>query len=229
MSPVVFFQVKGCSLPGSYTEMGVRGWGWRSRRSALPPLSHCLDVSGRRDWEATRPSSWFWPLGLPHPACVCTIFALYNRPLYIIKPPSPGPAPLCLEGRQGLQSMALVFRDARASPARVRPRGPLAHDQHPSFSWVRKWRVGLPLLWCPQRKSSHRRGEGSASQPPVWSLGALLATLGIPGTLALCSPAPSFAGYKPAGRGGAALPRPHPRPHPGHSSLFALGSGRWMG
>lgn len=56
---------------------------------------------GEGYWEATRPSSWFWPLGLPHPVCVSTIFALYNRPLYIIKPPSPGPESLCLEGRRG--------------------------------------------------------------------------------------------------------------------------------
>lgn len=52
-----------------------------------PSLSTAWMFRGEGYWEATRPSSWFWPLGLPHPVCVSTIFALYNQPLYIIKPP----------------------------------------------------------------------------------------------------------------------------------------------
>lgn len=71
------FWVKGCSLPGLYTETGVRDGGGEVTAQPTPfPLPGCL---GRRHWEATRPSSWFWPLGLPSPLSVsvqsllCTI------------------------------------------------------------------------------------------------------------------------------------------------------------
>lgn len=69
--------------------------------------------------------------------------------------------------------------------------------------------LGFPCCGALREKAHTGGREGSASQPPVW-LGALLATLGVPGTLALCSPAPRFVGYKPASRGGAALPGPTP-------------------
>lgn len=73
--------------------------------------------------------------------------------------------------------MALVFRDAGAPPARVRPRGPLAHDQPPSFSWARRWRVGLPGRGAPRERAHTGEVKGL---PPSLLHGALLATLGGP-------------------------------------------------
>ena len=111
--------------------------------------------------------------------------------------------------------MALVFRDAGAPPARVRPRvrprGPLAHNQHPSFSWVRKWRVGLPGRGAPRERAHTGEVKGL---PPSLLHGALLATLGVPGTLAPCSPAPSFVGCKPCWQGWSCPPQASPQASP---------------
>lgn len=80
----------------SYPVMGAKGMGVGDSSSALPAPTHCLD-----DWGAFRGPGMppLWPVGLPYPICVSTIFALYNRTLYTIKSPSPRPTSLCLEGR----------------------------------------------------------------------------------------------------------------------------------
>ena len=138
----------------------------------LPP--GCLRGAGWGGvgyWEATPPSSWFWPLGLPHPACVSTIFALYNRPLYIIKPPSPDLRPCAWRGGRGsVHGSCFQGRWGSACQSQAQSQTQRALGTRPaSITFLGEEVEGwAPWPWCPQRKSSHRRGEGSASQPLAW-------------------------------------------------------------
>ena len=141
--------------------------------SPFPPPG-CLRGAGWGGvgyWEATPPSSWFWPLGLPHPACVSTIFALYNRPLYIIKPPSPDLRPCAWRGGRGsVHGSCFQGRWGSACQSQAQSQTQRALGTRPASiiflgEEVEGW---APWPWCPQRKSSHRRGEGSASQPLAW-------------------------------------------------------------
>lgn len=96
-------------------------------------------------------------------------------------------------------------------------RGPLGYG-HPEKEPMKERReAGLPAFY-------------SAPGGLSWPQEATETALGVPGAAALCLPVPRLMGRGPAAcQAWAALPEPHLGPHPGHSSVFALGSGRWMG
>lgn len=125
--------------------------------------------------------------------------------------------------------MALVFREAGDSASQNQaPEGPRCApgNQRLSLSWVGKWRVGRPRLWPPRQKEPTQERQGAClpasctapRQPVRQRWGSSTQLQGVQAW--------------PAGSGAAVPaphPAPHPGPHPGHGSLFALGSGRWMG
>lgn len=181
-----------------------------------------------------------WPLGIPHPTCVSTIFALYNRPLHTINHPLHVLALCACGGGAGpgfdLQaSWGFCFPESD-------PRGPSTSAQKPTFVIFLGGKMEdcslLPSTWPPGLWPPRERAHGGEERG--WPLSLLKAPTGlcwpqegtetvlrVPGAAAVCFPVLSFMGRGPC-KAWAALPEPRPGPHLGHSPLFALDSGRCM-
>lgn len=84
----MFSQARGYCLAFSDPVLGAKGIGEAAVELSLPAPTAWTTGSGGPGATppSSPPSSWFCPRAFPHPTCVSTIFALYNRPLYTINP-----------------------------------------------------------------------------------------------------------------------------------------------